>query len=334
MAADKKYLLSIDGGGILGIIPLCLLVKLEHDTGKKSREVFSFVSGTSTGALIAGGLAVGVPAEQLLEFYINLSSKILKKTIFSLPKRIIKGYMYSTALLHSMILDELGEMKDIELNDLPVDILITSKRIRDSKPFYFVKDHKKNSCRFGKAKLADVVTASASAPTFFHPWEVVTPDGKTTGKLTDGAVGVAGNPVYVSCVEAFYYNSYHPKDTVVISLGTSRFAEPHDPHWLGDWFQWLLGEMFSSPGEQQTEIVNRHFPESPFYRLDPDLKELDPTLEKKIELDDVDKIPQLLKYGKQFAEIVDWKNILDGTDQKFKVTDKNTLWYQYKRPKP
>ncbi len=50
----KKALLAIDGGGIRGIIPLCALVALEQQIGKPAREVFSFMSGTSTGAIIVG----------------------------------------------------------------------------------------------------------------------------------------------------------------------------------------------------------------------------------------------------------------------------------------
>jgi len=47
----RRYLLSIDGGGIRGIIPAIALAKLEQTTGRLTRETFSFVAGTSTGAL-------------------------------------------------------------------------------------------------------------------------------------------------------------------------------------------------------------------------------------------------------------------------------------------
>ncbi len=62
----RKYLLSIDGGGIRGIIPALLLLKLEQTTGKPARETFSFVAGTSTGALIAAAIAAGVPASRIV----------------------------------------------------------------------------------------------------------------------------------------------------------------------------------------------------------------------------------------------------------------------------
>ena len=61
--------LSINGGGIRGIIPCSVLVALEQQTGKLTREIFSYVAGTSTGALLAAGVAAGVPASELLTVY-------------------------------------------------------------------------------------------------------------------------------------------------------------------------------------------------------------------------------------------------------------------------
>ena len=66
---SQRYLLSIDSGGIRGIIPAVALVKLESITGKLTRDIFSFVAGTSTGAIIAAAIAAGVPAARILDFY-------------------------------------------------------------------------------------------------------------------------------------------------------------------------------------------------------------------------------------------------------------------------
>ena len=52
----QRYLLSIDSGGIRGIIPAVALVKLEKTTGKLTGEIFSFAAGTSTGAIIAAAV--------------------------------------------------------------------------------------------------------------------------------------------------------------------------------------------------------------------------------------------------------------------------------------
>ena len=59
---QKDVILSIDGGGMRGIIALAILCWLEEQTGRPAYELFKLVGGTSTGALICAGLAVGMSA--------------------------------------------------------------------------------------------------------------------------------------------------------------------------------------------------------------------------------------------------------------------------------
>lgn len=63
----KKVILSIDGGGMRGAITLAMLAELEKQSGKTCQEMFDMFVGTSTGAIIAGGLAIGYSAQELLE---------------------------------------------------------------------------------------------------------------------------------------------------------------------------------------------------------------------------------------------------------------------------
>jgi hypothetical protein len=67
-----------------------------------------------------------------------------------------------------------------------------------------------------------------------------------------------------------------------------------------------------------------------FYRLDADIKALDPNLKAAIDMDDVEAIDRLHRYGLQFAALIDWEAILAGTDTTFRVAKKKTQWYQYK----
>ncbi len=67
--AGKRLILSIDGGGARGYITLHCLAKLEELTGQPAHEIFDFYAGTSTGSLIAAGLAVGLDAHTLLNIY-------------------------------------------------------------------------------------------------------------------------------------------------------------------------------------------------------------------------------------------------------------------------
>src|SRR5262245_46631219 len=63
----KKVILSVDGGGMRGAISIAMLAELETQTGRTCQELFDMVAGTSTGAIIAVGLAVGMTANDILD---------------------------------------------------------------------------------------------------------------------------------------------------------------------------------------------------------------------------------------------------------------------------
>ena len=320
-----RRILTIDGGGVRGIIPAVLLSKLERQTGQLTRDAFDFVGGTSTGAVLAAGIAAGIPAERLVALYAERSPQLFRRVpLISMLRRIVTGVMYDTATLHGMIREELGsEAADWRLNDVPIDLLITAKRLADGMPWYFVRDSPANSCRAGEYRLADAATASAAAPTYFRPWAM-----GGIGDLIDGGIGVAGNPVYQACVEAFEYtDAYRPEETVVVSLGTGTLLRRERPTWLWPWLGWLLSELLRSPSEQQTELVHRHYATAAFSRLD--LR-----LEREIGLDAVDRIGELRALGERLAEAVDWPAILEGSDDRFRVTEATTHPREYCRLGP
>lgn len=326
---SQRYVLSIDGGGIRGIIPAVALVKLENTTGRLTREIFSFVAGTSTGAIIASAIAAGIPATRILDLYIKRSSQIFTRNPWNIIKRILFGSMYSIEKLHDLIAEEIGPAQGWKLNDSPIDLLITAKRISDGVPWYFVRDNPDNSGCTGRLGLVDCTTASAAAPTYFQPWTIAEPSEpppncERVGTLVDGGVGVTGNPVYQACIEAFEYTpNYQPEETITVSLGTGRFKNRKEPSWIGSWLAWILAELLESSGEQQTEITWRQFPQMTFYRIDTELKE-------EIALDDSRKIGRLLEYGERLAEKIDWEAILAGTETQFRIGSDNTLWEQYR----
>jgi predicted acylesterase/phospholipase RssA len=320
-----RRILSIDGGGVRGIIPAVLLASLERSTGRLTRETFDLVAGTSTGAVLAAGIAAGIPADRLVTLYAVRSPEVFRSVpLVSGLRRLLTGTIYDTARLHSLIRDELGaEARDWRLNDAPIDLLITAKRLVDGMPWYFVRDTPANSCRAGGFGLADAVTASAAAPTYFRPWPIA-----PIGELIDGGIGVAGNPVYQACVEAFdYTHAYQRGDTLVVSLGTGKLLRRERPAWLWPWLGWLLAELLRSPAEQQTELVHRHYPDVPFYRLDLEL-------EREIGLDAVDRIDDLRTIGDRLAAGADWPAILEGRDERFRITDATTLPREYCRLAP
>jgi hypothetical protein len=320
-----RRILTIDGGGVRGIIPATVLAAMERATGQSTRQTFDFVAGTSTGAAIAAGIAAGIPAGRLATLYAQRAPTLFRRVpLLSTLRRVISGEMYETGTLHDLVREELGpEARDWRLNDAPIDLLITAKRLADGMPWYFVRDTPANSCRAGSVGLVDAVTASAAAPTYFRPWTI-----RGIGELIDGGIGVAGNPAYQACVEAFHYtDAYQPASTLVVSLGTGRLLTRPRPTWLWPWLGWLLSELLRSPAEQQTELVHRHWPETAFYRIDVEL-------EREIGLDGVAHVDELRRIGERLAASVDWPAILDGSDARYRVTEGRTLPREYCRLGP
>jgi patatin-like phospholipase/acyl hydrolase len=312
----QRYLLSIDGGGIRGIIPALALLKLEQTTGRPARESFSFVAGTSTGALLASAVALGIPASQIVEIYKNRIGDIFKPgKPWNSVKRYTGGYMYDIDNLSKVLDGEFGKAAAASLNDSPIDILLTAKGLADGKPWYFVKDNPANARSTGHLRILDCAAASAAAPTYFNPFLMAS--APVSGKLVDGGVGVTGNPVYQACVEAFVYSqAYRPEETTVISFGTGRFAEKSDPHTILDWLTWVTDTMLHAPQEQQSELVARHYSSATFYRLEPELP-------SAIDMDEIDKIGDLEETGKKFAGLIDWDLLFRGEDCAFRVKAPN-----------
>jgi hypothetical protein len=297
----KKRILSIDGGGIRGIIPLCALIELERVTGKPVREQFDLLAGTSTGAIIAGGLARGLSAERCLDIYKEAGPSVFRRD-WILWLTSLFSYKYRIAPMYDLLKKYLDDPK---LNELPVDVMLTATRVSDGRPWYFVRDNPANAGTTGELKLIDCIAASAAAPTYFEPWDVQ----PNIGRCVDGGVGFAGNPAYQACVEAFYFTpagTYIPEDTIIVSLGTGFYPEKHNPQNIVDWALFVVGELLAIPAEQQTELILRHFAASRPYRWNPELP-------REIGLDNVNEIPALIEIGKQAAQTLDWPAILDGT---------------------
>ena len=310
-ATRRRRILAIDGGGVRGIIPALALEALEEATGRPARDSFDFLAGTSTGAVIAAAVGAGIPAERIVSLYRRRAPELFRRVpVLNLVRRVLFGFQYDVAELRRILGEELGEQASWRINDVPRDIMLTAKGLDDGHPWYFVKDRADDpgGRRTGELLLADCVTASAAAPTYFAPWAV-----PGIGLLVDGGVGVAGNPVYQACVEAFEYDDYKPRETIVVSLGTGRFLDRSRPTWLWSWVEWVLGEMFRSPGEQQTELVQRHYDDAILYRIDV-------RLPRDFHLDSLGAdLDELEGIGRGLAALLDWPAILEGSDEEFRV---------------
>lgn len=268
-----KKILSIDGGGIRGIIPLACLIELEKIEGRPSKEIFDMVAGTSTGAVIAAGLALGMSARGLMAIYRNLAESAFQSLPFWKVVLNLGNHRYSSEFVERT-LDQMGA--DREINSLPIDIFITGKNTVTSRTDFFVRDCEGNASIWGRLPLKDAVLASTAVPTYF-PAHSATLDGKNH-TWVDGGVGVSGNPCYQAAVEAIHYSAgaYPPGDTRMLSFGTGRTPHPIDAHKASflQWGEWAINEMLEDASEWQAFVTRLEYDGSgriDFRRYDLDL---------------------------------------------------------------
>jgi len=297
-----KYVLSIRGGGIRGIIPCCCLIKLEEQLGGLTRDHIQFCAGTSTGALLTAAVAAGVPATDLLTVYTERSKEIFTPTgVIADVKRAAEGCMYDPQHLHEVLVSVLGPAAAWAVNDAPIRIMISATAM-DGHNWFFVQDHAANAGTTGSVKLVDAAVASSCAPTYFDHWTI---DGIQEQKLRffDGGIGGTANPAYQASVEAFEYDNFQPGDTKVISLGTGWYpGSQNPPKGLLATIGWATSTLVDSSEDWVDSAVQRQWPKV--------LESFNPELPSEIDEADLSAIPQLVEVGQQLAGSMDWRRIL------------------------
>jgi hypothetical protein len=300
-----KRLLNLIGGGIRGIIPVSALVALEQQTGQLTRDIFDYVGGTSTGALLAACVVAGVPATDALKVYTDSGSKIFSPT--DTPARdallLARGYRFDNKVLHQVVVDTLGANAGMIINDSPIGIMITAANMSGT-PWYFVKDAPTNAGTTGKTALADAAVASACATTYHQPWLV-----PGFGYFADGGTASLGNPIEQLGAEAFSgpgcYGSIDPADALVISLGTGTYtppATPPPPSGLLANISWVTSSLVTSSETLAQQSFDRQWPGI--------RKSFNPALPSAIDEADVSAIPLLTQIGATQAATLNWKTIL------------------------
>jgi patatin-like phospholipase/acyl hydrolase len=221
-----KKVLSIDGGGIRGIIPAMVLAEIEARTGKRSAEMFDLVAGTSTGGILALGLTKpglgGGPeysAERLIELYETEGGKI-----FSIPvwHRLRSGWGVAEEKYPSEGIEEVAKsyFEDVHLAEALTEVLVTAYEIVGRGPWFFKRRHARDENRDGDDFLMrHVARATSAAPTYFEPIQLTWgPHGERA--FIDGGVH-SNNPAMCAYVEARKIYS-EEDDFLVVSLGTGE----------------------------------------------------------------------------------------------------------------
>ena len=264
----KDLILSIDGGGMRGVIALAILCWLEEQTGKPAYELFKLAGGTSTGAIICAGLGLGMSAREIMdEVY---KSRLPKAFNRSKRLRWLRFFLNGMRHLYNYkpflkALGPLGEGKRVgELDGLT--ILLTTKDLRTSSTYYII-NRGPGAPLFADWPLAGAVASSVAAPLFFPPVQ---------GNLVDGGVGAFGNPCLATSVEAVEYLGLRAENLIHISLGNGYFPNTQGEgagrgFWLKSWIEYLIFEGMDDAAMQQVFMTRAIYKAMDFRRYNPEL---------------------------------------------------------------
>ncbi|MEM8530115.1 MAG: CBASS cGAMP-activated phospholipase [Chloroflexota bacterium] len=259
-------ILSIDGGGIRGLIPALILAEIEQRTQRPIADLFDLIVGTSTGGVIALGLtkpdATGKPvysASDLATLYRTKGDQIFSRS----PLRRFTSF--------GNIIDEKYDSKGIEhflqdyfgstqLKDVLTNVLITSYEIERRFPFFFKSERAQRDEHYD-FPMWQVARATTAAPTYFEPLQIEIEGHQDYYALIDGGV-FANNPAMCGYVEA---QRMYPdaNDMLVVSLGTGsitrRLSLDAAQGWgVLEWAQPILGIAFdgvSSTVDYQLQML-------------------------------------------------------------------------------
>jgi hypothetical protein len=214
-----RRVLSIDGGGIMGVFPAAFLATFEEDLGQPIGSYFDLIAGTSTGGILAIGLALGIPARRLLQLYEERGPEIFGQGPGRLP-RLLRGMARSARhafapkhdadVLRGVLADVLGEQR---IGDAKTRLLVPAWEA-DRRSVYIFKTAHHPRLKSDYRRLAiDAALATAAAPSYFKRHR--TEDGVG---LIDGGVW-ANNPVALAVVEAVTLLGWPAETLKVLSLG-------------------------------------------------------------------------------------------------------------------
>jgi patatin-like phospholipase/acyl hydrolase len=213
-------ILSIDGGGIRGLVAAVIVSRLDMECPKFLESIDMF-AGTSTGAIVAAGLANGISPQQLVEVYATCGKRVFDRNMKNLFGLV--GSRYKNSGLKKILASLFGARRLGDLSKkimIPTFCLKSNEEPRRWRPKFFHNFNHDGDC---SQFVCDVVLQSCSAPTYFP----------AHNGYIDGGM-VANNPSMAALCQAIdvrYGNGVKLDDISLLSVGTgesSRFIRDPD----------------------------------------------------------------------------------------------------------
>ncbi len=304
----KVRILSIDGGGIRGILPGVILTQLElklrqqtNNNDLRLSEMFDFMAGTSTGGILT--LAYLTPdttnkpkftSQEAVNLYLDRGDEIFSVNIWQKMKSGIglTDEKYNASALEKALNDNFENKK---LSELLKPCIVCSYDVKNGRPHFF-RQHKASNPIYNFL-VRDVARATSAAPTYFETALVKNEIG-TPFPLIDGGV-FANNPSLVAYSEVRNMDlvgikTPTAKDMMIVSIGTGSNAESYDYEKTKDWgaASWIkpIIEIMMS-GNSQT--VHHHLhkifgtlddkDKSDYHRLEPKVVNAKPDMDNASE---------------------------------------------------
>jgi patatin-like phospholipase/acyl hydrolase len=258
--------LSIDGGGIRGLIPALVLTEIEERSGKRIWELFDLIAGTSTGGILACALCAPdpLPAEQLVGLYEDEGPNIFDRSVWQ-RIRTAEGLLdekYDAAALDRALERFLSDKR---LAETKPDLLIPAYNMGDPGPYFF-KSRKAREEGEDYA-LSQVARATSAAPTYFEPFQL---SGEA---LVDGGV-FATNPAMCAVAEVMRFQP--TADLLLLSLGTGQRTHKRSfdeiKNWgLVEWAKPILDVVFDGVSDAVDYQLQHVLDEGHYWRLQVEL---------------------------------------------------------------
>jgi hypothetical protein len=205
-----KRILTIDGGGIKGVVPAAFLAEVEEALGESITHYFDLIAGTSTGGIIALGLGLGLSAAEILHFYEQLGPAIFAGNRLGRALRQIGFAKYHSQSLRRALEATFGEKR---LGESRTRLVIPALNLETGEVHIYKTAHHPRFEIDYKERAVEIALATAAAPAFF-------PTHRSSKGMTliDGGMW-ANNPTGLAVVEALGVLNWPREATRVLSLG-------------------------------------------------------------------------------------------------------------------